>query len=209
MKENRSSLVGFALIGVILLLFSWYNTKQFEKRQQEAMVRDSLATAAAIQRGEIPADTLSAEDALPVEEQPEAEEYRQHYLQEASRAETDYYTLENDKVRVRISSKGAQPYEVLVKDYFTYDSAALFLVRPDKSLFDLELNTDQWLNTSDLHFRPTEQTDSTLTLRLQFEDHSWIDAVYSLAADSYMLGYQLHFVGMDQVLDRHTAQMTL
>ena len=209
MKENRSSLVGFALIGVILLLFSWYNTKQFEKRQQEAMVRDSLATAAAIQRGEIPADTLSTEDILPAEEQPEAEEYRQHYLQEASQAETDYYTLENDKVRVRIGSKGAQPYEVLVKDYFTYDSAALFLVRPDKSLFDLELNTDQWLNTSDLHFRPTEQTDSTLTLRLQFEDHSWIDAVYSLAADSYMLGYQLHFVGMDQALDRHTAQMTL
>ena len=209
MKENRSSIVGFALIGVILLLFSWYNTKQFEKRQQEAMVRDSLATAAAIQRGEMPADTVAAEEALPTEEQPEAAEYRQQYLQEASRAETDYYTLENDKVRIRISSKGAQPYEVLIKDYFTYDSAALFLVRPDKSLFDLELNTDQWLNTSDLHFRPTEQTDSTLTLRLQFEDQSWIDAVYSLAADSYMLGYQLHFVGMDQVLDRHTAQMTL
>ena len=209
MKENRSSIVGFALIGVILLLFSWYNTKQFEKRQQEAMVRDSLATAAAIQRGEMPADTVAAEEALPDEDQPEAEEYRQQYLQEASRAETDYYTLENDKVRIRISSKGAQPYEVLVKDYFTYDSAALFLVRPDKSLFDLELNTDQWLNTSDLHFRPTEQTDSTLTLRLQFEDQAWIDAVYSLAADSYMLGYQLHFVGMDQVLDRHTSQMTL
>ena len=182
MKENRSSIVGFALIGVILLLFSWYNTKQFEKRQQEAMVRDSLATVAAIQNGEMPADSITAEEPLLAEDQPEAEEYRQQYLQEASRAETDYYTLENDKVRIRISSKGAQPYEVLVKDYFTYDSSALFLVRPDKSLFDLELNTDQWLNTRDLHFRPTEQTDSTLTLRLQFEDQAWIDAVYSLAA---------------------------
>ena len=210
MNEKRSSIVGFALIGVILLLFSWYNTKQFEKRQQEAMVRDSLATAAAIQNGEmLPDDTVAPEDTLLVEEQPAAEEYRQQYLQEASRAETEYYTLENDKLRIRISSKGAQPYEVLIKDYYTYDSAALFLVRPDKSLFDLELNTDQWLNTSDLHFRPAEQSDSTLTLRLQFEEQAWIDAVYSLASDSYMLGYQLHFVGMDQVLDRHTSQMTL
>ena len=212
MDNKRSSIVGFALIGIIMLLFSWYNTKQYEKRQQEAMVRDSLATATAIQNGEDPAlaggTALADSTALDNPAEP-AEEYRHHYLNEASKAETAWYTLENDKIKVRISSKGAQPYEVLIKDYYTYDSTALFLVRPDKSLFDLELNTDQWLNTSDLHFRPVGHTDSTLTLRLQFEDNAWVDAVYSLASDSYMLGYSLHFVGMDQVLDRRTTQMTL
>lgn len=212
MDNKRSSIVGFALIGIIMLLFSWYNTKQYEKRQQEAMVRDSLATATAIQNGEDPAQAdgsaLADSTALDNPAEP-AEEYRHHYLNEASKAETAWYTLENDKIKVRISSKGAQPYEVLIKDYYTYDSTALFLVRPDKSLFDLELNTDQWLNTSDLHFRPVGHTDSTLTLRLQFEDNAWVDAVYSLASDSYMLGYSLHFVGMDQVLDRRTTQMIL
>ena len=212
MDNKRSSIVGFALIGIIMLLFSWYNTKQYEKRQQEAMVRDSLATATAIQNGENPAqaDGTALVDSTALDNPAEAaEEYRHHYLNEASKAETAWYTLENDKIKVRISSKGAQPYEVLIKDYYTYDSTALFLVRPDKSLFDLELNTDQWLNTSDLHFRPVGHTDSTLTLRLQFEDNAWVDAVYSLASDSYMLGYSLHFVGMDQVLDRRTTQMTL
>ena len=212
MNDKRSSIVGFALIGIIMLLFSWYNTKQYEKRQQEAMVRDSLATATAIQNGEDPAqaDGTALADSTALDNPAEpAEEYRHHYLNEASKAETAWYTLENDKIKVRISSKGAQPYEVLIKDYYTYDSTALFLVRPDKSLFDLELNTDQWLNTSDLHFRPVGHTDSTLTLRLQFEDNAWVDAVYSLASDSYMLGYSLHFVGMDQVLDRRTTQMTL
>ncbi len=212
MDNKRSSIVGFALIGIIMLLFSWYNTKQYEKRQQEAMVRDSLATATAIQNGENPAqaDETALADSTVLDNPAEAaEEYRHHYLNEASKAETAWYTLENDKVKVRISSKGAQPYEVLIKDYYTYDSTALFLVRPDKSLFDLELNTDQWLNTSDLNFRPVGSTDSTLTLRLQFEDNAWVDAVYSLASDSYMLGYSLHFVGMDQVLDRRTTQMTL
>ena len=212
MDNKRSSIVGFALIGIIMLLFSWYNTKQYEKRQQEAMVRDSLATATAIQNGENPAqadETALADSTVLNNPAEPAEEYRHHYLNEASKAETAWYTLENDKIKVRISSKGAQPYEVLIKDYYTYDSTALFLVRPDKSLFDLELNTDQWLNTSDLHFRPVGHTDSTLTLRLQFEDNAWVDAVYSLASDSYMLGYSLHFVGMDQVLDRRTTQMTL
>ena len=208
MNEKRSSIVGFALIGIILLLFSWYNTRQFNKRQQEALVRDSLATAAAIENGELAASADSvflADEALPEE----ANDYQDQFLNQASQAETAWYTLENDKLAIRISSKGAQPYEVRIKDYYTYDSADLFLVRPDKSLFDLELNTNQWLNTSDLNFQAVESTDSTLTLRLQFGEQSWVDAVYSLASDSYMMGYQLHFVGMDQVLDRHTGQMTL
>ncbi len=210
MNEKRSSIVGFALIGIILLVFSWYNTKQAAKRQQEAMVRDSLATAAAIARGEVlEPETVAADTLVAQDDTLEMEAYRHQYLQEASRGETAYYTLENDRLRVRISSLGAQPYEVLIKDYYTHDSTDLFLIRPDKSLFDLEMNTDQWLNTSDLHFRPVESSDSTLTLRLQFEEGSWVDAVYSLAYDSYMLGYQLHFVGMDQVLDRRTGQLNL
>ena len=211
MNEKRSSVVGFALIGIIMLVFTWYNTKQVEKRQQEAMVRDSLATAAALERGELQEPAAAAADTAAVDAEaiPDEEAYRHAYLQEASRAETEYFTLENDKLRVRISSLGAQPYEVQVKDYYTYDSSDLILIRPDKSLFDLEMNTDQWLNTSDLHFRLAESTDSTLTLRLQFEDNAWMDAVYSLASDSYMLGYQLHFVGMDQVLDRRTGQLNL
>ena len=207
MNDKRSSIIGFALIGIILLIFTWYNSKQVEKRQaQEMHVRDSLATVAALEQSEEDA----AADSLDITGQTaDAEEYQDQYLNQASQAETEYYTLENDRVSIRISSKGAQPYEVLIKDYYTFDSSDLFLVRPDKSLFDLELNTNQWLNTSDLHFRSVERTDSTLTLRLQFEENAWVDAVYSLASDSYMLGYNLHFVGMDQVLDRRTGQMTL
>ncbi len=210
MNDKRNSIVGFALIGIIMLAFSWYNTKQFEKRQKEAFARDSLAAAAAIQNGAVADSAAAAADVAPELEQPEEEpQYQEDFLEAASKAETAYYTLENEKVRIRISSKGAQPYEVLVKDYYTYDSCDLFLVRPDKSLFDLELNTNQWLNSSDLNFSPVESTDSTLTLRLQFREGAWIDAVWSLAAESYMADYRLHFVGMDQVLDQRTGQMAL
>ena len=206
MNEKRSSIIGFALIGVILLMFSWYNTKQAEKRQQEAVrVQDSLAAVTALQQ-ESEADTAAVAEML-AEEAEEA--YPEGWLAEASKAATEFYTLENDKVRIRISSKGAQPYEVLIKDYYTYDSAALVLVRPDKSLFDLEFNTNQWLNTSDLNFSAVGATDSTLTLRLQFSDAAWVDAVYTLPADSYKLDYRLHFTGMNQVLDRRTGRMTL
>ena len=210
MNDKRSSIVGFALIGIILLLFTWYNSKQAEKRlQQENMVRDSLATVAALEGSTSETEEPAADAADAARNIPEENDYQDQFLREASLAETEWYTLENDKLAVKISSKGAQPYEVRIKNYYTYDSLDLFLVHPDKSLFDLELNTNQWLNTSDLHFRAVENTDSTLTLRLQFEEDAWVDAIYSLASDSHTLGYHLHFVGMDKVLDRRTGQMTL
>ena len=205
MNEKRSSIVGFAIIGIIVLAFTWYNTKQVEKRQQQEMrVRDSLAAVSALLQ-DASADSTVVADIAETDE----DVYPEGYLAEASRGEDEYFTLENDKISVRISSRGAQPYEVVIKDYYTYDSLELKLVRPEKSLFDLELNTNQWLNTSELNFSPAEVSDSSLVLRLRFSDSAWIDAVYSLASGSYKLGYDLHFSGMDQVLDRRTGRMTL
>ena len=90
MKENRSSIVGFALIGVIMLAFSWYNTKQFEKRQKEAFTRDSLAAAAAIQQGAVTdSSAVAAVDSLAEPETliPEEEsDYQGDYLNAASKA---------------------------------------------------------------------------------------------------------------------------
>ena len=85
MNEKRSSIVGFALIGIILLAFSWYNTKQFEKRQKEAFVRDSLAAAAAIQSGAAVDSSALAEE-IPEEIVPEDEtpQYQEDFLRHRS-----------------------------------------------------------------------------------------------------------------------------
>lgn len=207
-SQKGNSIIGFALIGIILLLFSWYNSKQFEKQEKERFTQDSLAAAKALAE----ADTSSAAQ-LPLEEGLPASEdaplYQSEYLNMADTAATEFYALENDKVKITISSKGAKPEDVLIKDYFKSDSSALHLIRPGKSTFDMELNTDQWLNTSDLNFTKISSSENELVLRLQFTEDAWIDAVWTLPSDSYMASYQLHFVGMNKVLDPRTNQVAL
>ena len=172
MNDKRSSIIGFALIGIILLLYTWYSNTQREKLMQaeEQRVRDSIASIAPAQAEAADSTVLTVEatEAAQDVEAPDQQAYPEGWLAQASQAQTEYYTLENDKVRIRITSKGAQPYDVLIKDYFAYDSTELLLVRPGKSQFGFELNTNQWLKTEDLNFSPVDATDSTLTLRLQF-----------------------------------------
>lgn len=210
-SDKRNSITGFALIGIILLLFSWYNTKQAEKQYEyNKHVQDSIAAVTAAQLAEMPADPANADMAALSEESPEETSlYRNSFLDEASVSETGYYTIENEKIKLTVSTKGAQPYSVLIKDYYAYDSTALFLIRPEKSNFDLELNTDQWLNTSELNFKFAYQSDNAIVMRLHFSEESYLEASYTLAKESYLVDYDLHFVNMDKVLDQRTSSVQM
>lgn len=207
---KSNSVIGFALIGIILLCFTWYNTKQFEKQQREAFIQDSIAAARAMLEAPAPdslgapADSLSAAADSTV-----APLFQNDYLNLAAEGEAQEFVLENNLLKAVISTKGAQFKDVLLKQYYSFDSTALHLIRPGKSLLDFEMNANQWLNTEDLNFKVVSSSNQALVLRLQFAEASYIDAVYALAQDSYMIDYNLHFVGMDQILDPRTNQMTM
>ena len=205
MKSKGSSITGIALIGLILLLFSWYNTKQYEKQveanrpqnESQAVVNNPAPEAAA---------SVQAEAAP---KQAEAPLYQSPALQAAAGGEDAFPVLENDKIAVTLTTRGAQPWSVLVKDYFTFDSAALNLIGPGRSSLEYEINADQWINTGDLNFTLVSQTPESVVMRLSFDADSYIEATYTLPADSYMVDYDLHFVNMEEVLDRRTTQIEM
>ena len=210
MNEKGNSILGFALIGLILIGFSWYNTKKAgEQAERQRFIRDSIAMVEA-ERYEAQlaaaADTSAVEAAVGEEFAPL---YQSQMLNEASASKTEYYTIENDKLSITLTSLGAQPYKVLVKDYYTYDSLDLYLIRPGRSSFDLEINADQWINTSDLNFSVASQTDNSIALRLNFDENSYIESSYTLSEGSYLVDYDLKFVGMDRYLDPRTQQVTM
>ena len=109
--NNRSSIIGFALIGIILVLFSWYNTTQFEKQAVEYQrIQDSIALANP-QLADSSAVAATAADAEVPAVAEEAPFYQDSTLEAAFRGEGEILTLENDKIRVSFNTKGAQPYE--------------------------------------------------------------------------------------------------
>ena len=205
MNSKGNSILGFALIGVILLLFSWYNSKQ-EIARQEAIkaYQDSVALA-----NPVPEEVTAT--AAPVVASPadEAPLYQSASLQAAARAEAQFLTLENEKLAVTLSTKGAQPWSVLVKNYFTYDSLALNLIGEGRSSLEYEINADQWINTGELNFTVVSASAESAVLRLPFDSDSYIEVTYTLPADSYMLDYDLRFVNMNDILDRRTTQVEM
>ncbi|MBQ7639621.1 MAG: membrane protein insertase YidC, partial [Bacteroidales bacterium] len=205
MNSKGNSVIGFALIGVILLLFSWYNSKQYQKNAEAARAyQDSLALVNPVQEdiSATAAPVLTA----PVEEVPL---YQSAVLQAAAQADAQLVTLENDKLAVTLTTKGAQPWSVLVKDYFTYDSCALNLIGEGRSSLEYEINADQWINTGELNFTVVSASAEAAVLRLPFDADSYMEVTYTLPAESYMLDYDVRFVNMNDILDRRTTQVEM
>ncbi len=205
MNSKGNSVIGFALIGVILLLFSWYNSKQYQKNAEAARAyQDSLALVNPVQE-DVSATAAPALTA-PVEEAPL---YQSAVLQAAAQADAQLVTLENDKLAVTLTTKGAQPWSVLVKDYFTYDSCALNLIGEGRSSLEYEINADQWINTGELNFTVVSASAEAAVLRLPFDADSYMEVTYTLPAESYMLDYDVRFVNMNDILDRRTTQVEM
>ena len=207
---NKNTVLGFICIGLILIGFSWYNTKVFKEQQRANFVADSIARAEALKNApKVDSTTIVANDSTS-QAFPGAvavQTYKDSLLEAASNAPAEFYTLENNKLKVVFTTKGAQASEVLVKDYYTHDSLDLYLMKKNASDFGLTFYTDQQINTSDFTFSKVAQTDSSLVMRLNFSGSAYIDYMYTLHADSYMLDFNVRMVGMNKYISRNMSQI--
>lgn len=209
---NKNTIVGITLIGLLLIGFSVYNSRTARQQQEIQRARDSIAAAEAIERAEELAVLHTADDSLSLgqsgvdSQSVYTNTYANTYLEQAYNAGEEFYCLENDKLRIKYSTKGGQAKSVLIKDFYASDSSALYLMKDGYSSFGLQLYTDQYINTAEFTYEKVVSSDSTLVMRLYFSDTAFIEYRYYLPADSYLVDFDVHMVNMDRHVPRNASQ---
>lgn len=212
---DKNTLTGLVVIGAILLGFTWYGNNQQEKINKELARKDSIEQV-----------ELNKKRALEVK--PEAEigeavvdsamvnarvERMRNILgselYEAKQGIESEYILENDKIVVGISNKGAIVNSVMLKDYKTWDGQPLYLFNKESAKFDLSYRTTIDINTSDYFFTAVNSAKKvvastakeSISFRLYNDSLSYVEYVYSIKPGDYEIGLQVNFVDMDYLLD--------
>lgn len=206
---NKNSILGFVLIGVILIAFSWYNSKIM---QEQGADKGNIDSAAVIANDSLSADrseTLAVNNQIITDSSISESPYRDSMLIKASRSEESFSTLENEKIRVVFSNVGAQPHKATIKNYTTHDKKELVLLREDSGNLSLRLFAGQDIQTDKFAFELTESGDTTLVYRLFVDSSSFIQYRYTLPADSYMLSLDVTFKGMDGLVPRNVTSADL
>ena len=208
---NKNNIIGFVLIGVIMFGFTWYQSKQYEKQAEAQAQLDSIAFVEqmaamamdSVKRAEGVAENASAVQVktLPM--------YKDSMLTQARLAEAQIYKLSNDKVEIEFTTRGAQPHSVKIKDYMTYDSTDLYLIKPEQSQYGISIYAGENINTKDFVFQVAEHNDSLLVMRLPFAQGGYIQQVYALSEGSYMMQNELSFVGMGDLIPRNVSMLDI
>ena len=208
---DKNSIVGFILIALIFIGFTMFQSRQARKRLAEQAQLDSIARVEALSRQ--PAEGLdlaAAGDSAGLARSAVAPAiYKDSSLEAASHAQARILVLENSKIKVEFTTRGAQPWSVQVKDYKNYDSTDLYLFKPGGAEYSLSVYAGEAIRTRDFNFEVAEHTDSTLVMRLPFAGGGYIEQKYSLRGDSYQVDNLLSFVGMQGVIPRNVSVFDL
>ena len=200
---NKNNLIGFVLIGVIMFGFTWYQSKQYNKQMEAQAQLDSIAF---VEQMAAMAKESIKEENVTVKTMPA---YKDSLLTEARLAEAQVYKLSNDKIEVEFTTRGAQPYSVKINDYMTYDSTALYLIKPEQSSYGVSVYAGENINTKDFVFNVVEHNDSLIVMQLPFAQGGYIQQVYALSEGSYMVQNELSFVGMENVIPRNVSALDI
>ncbi|MGP1421585.1 MAG: membrane protein insertase YidC [Tannerella sp.] len=217
MSLDKNTIIGFILIGVVLFLFTWLNRPTQEAIEAQQHYRDSLALEQArIEALNRPAkETQLNAPVIPegLSDSVRTELLRQNFSDFAVAAEgtEEFVTLENDKIEVKISSKGGKLSYARLKEYTTWDKQPLVLFDgADESDFGITMISanQRVVNTSDLYFTPIPSADGrSVVMRLAIDEGRYMDFIYTLEPDNYMLRYTIESAGLNGILAPSTHSL--
>ena len=232
---DKKTILGIVVVAVLFLGFAYVNTKQQEKYQQEMAAwqayQDSVAAAS---RPAVPAADSAAggvaesavaafgEATAPEAAADMAETVRQRriaamgeYLTAAQEAEPEEFTVENEVMTVRFSTRGGQITGVTLKDYTKYAPRGqrdqlIELMDPASARFDMSFYVKNGLNnvkvnTMDYVFRaePVETAGDArrVTMRLAVAENAWLEyeyLIYNKQAPErdYLVDFNVRLVNM-------------
>ena len=198
---NKNNIIGFLLIAVVLIGFSWYNQPSAEE-QRTAFVQDSIAKAKHAEM-EKASKAAAAKRQANAKAKVEADSTALFYS--ALKGQAKKIVLRNEKVELTLNTKGATVEKAVIKGYVGHnlkvkDGSA---DAKDVTLFD---GNDQSLKfmleakeaniiTSDLYFTPSNVTDKSVTLTAVAGEGKTLTMTYTLGKD-YMLHMSLQANGM-------------
>jgi YidC/Oxa1 family membrane protein insertase len=234
---DKNTIIGIVLIFVVLIGFSYLNKPSKEEIEAIKRRQDSIAQVEAQVQQEAEAqsklrviqekDTLSAGV-------PDSAKVLQNAMDrfgafgQAATGEDKVITLENNLMKIQVSTKGGKIRSVELKDYQTYDSLPLILFDGPNNSFGLNFFAqNRSIRTDDLYFIPSTQEtnlvadgpqvkkgkegnekyneetggeEKTLQMRLTADEDSYLEFRYTLKHNSYMIGFDVNLVGMGELI---------
>ena len=203
---NKNTIIGFVLMAVVLIGFSWYNQPSAEqiaaKKKQDSIENVAKDNAEKAQRANAAAKKAQALAA--------AQGDTTALFHAALNGNDQNVVLKNKKVELTINTKGGVIRKARIlgfKDRNGQNDVTLFDGNDQNMNFMLSGKSTN-IVTSDLYFTPSAQTDSTVTLTADAGNGGSLVLTYTLGKD-YMVHMAMTAQGLSGIFAPNYREMDI
>ena len=205
-KIDIQSIIGFILIGGILLWMLYNNTPEQEAPQEDTKTEqvENEKPEPATQANTPETNELKRDSSSLAEAQRKLGAFG--YSQTLASAQGGTTIVSNDVLELKVSNKGGYIEEARLKNFKTYDSIPVYLVRDGNASFNLNFTTSdgRTLNTEDLYFEPeltSNNGNEILSMKLKVSEDDFLEYRYVLNPGEYMMDFSIQSQGLNGVLN--------
>ncbi len=219
-KLDFKSIIGFVLIGAILLFMLYQNqptqeeldAQKAKQEQVDAAVDKEKTKDAVTANGEQEEEYVAPQDSVG-----QARMREQlgsfGYSSTLPSAKGGTTTISNELVELQVSNKGGFITQARLKAYKSFDSLPVDLIKNGNASFNLSFSTadNRNLNTKNLYFEPElskNGDNQVLTMRLKVAADQYLEYRYELVPKDYMMKFGIKTEGLKSVVNT-SAPMNL
>ena len=232
---SKQSLIGLVLMFLVLLGFSYWQTSKMEKQREAAAAEyasqqsqtDDFSTGtgkpASFEAGDNPAAQASTQNGNAVKSHFDAS----HPFSAAAEGQEQHFQIENEVYTLDFNTKGGRISGITLKEYLTYKKEDLVLFDENRSDFYLQffaqnrnIRTDRYYFECLMPQTTKVEGNDSVEVRMRlypngagidtatrplFDKSRYIEFVYTIRGNQYMMGFDVNFVNTENLIASNTS----
>ena len=206
-KLDINSIIGFVLIFGILIFMFYQNQPTPEELEAQKAEQEKIEAEAKKAEETIVDTPKESKNTINTADSTAVASYKNQVGAFGFTQVTDGTTrLENELLQLEISNQGGQIVEAKMKDFVTYDSIPVYLVKDGNANFALNFVTsdNRTLNTADLFFEPTMSKNGdtqVLSMKAKVAANQFLEYRYEMKPNDYLVDFTIRSQGLNGVIN--------
>lgn len=206
-KLDIKSIIGFVLIFGILIFMFFQNQPTPEELEAQKAEQARIEAEAAKKEQEVKTAPVKETKTIDLSDSTAVANYKSTVGAFGFTQTTDGTTLlENEVLKLEISNKGGQIVEAKMKEFVTFDSIPVYLVKDGNANFALNFTTsdNRVLSTADLYFEPslTQSGDNkVLSMKAKVANGKFLEYRYEMKPNEYLVDFTIRSQGLNGVFN--------
>ncbi|BDW91381.1 membrane protein insertase YidC [Allomuricauda sp. XS_ASV26] len=206
-KLDIKSIIGFVLIFGILVFMFYQNQPTPEELEAQKAEQAKIEAEAAKVENEAQKEPVQKAKVIDLTDSIAVADYKNTvgafgFTQTAE----DITTLENEVLLLKISNKGGQIVEAKMKDYVTFDSIPVYLVKDGNANFAINFSSsdNRSLSTADLFFEPSltkSGENQVLSMKAKVANNQYLEYRYEMKPNEYLVDFTIRSQGLSGVFN--------